>query len=454
MTDPANTKKRKGKGRTYQPVGTSKRGRRERGCGSYETLPSGRTRWRVKLDGKYYTGTTNTLSEAKAAVAKVTNAHAENTLAEPSTITVAQQAEKFLESKTKEGRSPATLDSYERQLRNNILPHIGKVKLQKLTGAHLKTLYEELYGQQVRKTPRKAAGTGHAREKRSLLIAQGKGTLVEKEVRTSRGVGTRKIQVLQRTDTAAPPTPRVLSNASLRTTHTVLHGLLAHAVEAGILKINPATSTRPKARPGGRPREKTSYRPEELAAILPILRAAPRHLIFELMLVLGTRRGEACGLEWQHVDWAAGTVRLVRGVKVVKGKPTLGPLKTDGSERVVKIPPRLLERLREWQVAQATERGAVVASGGAWTDQGLIFSTRVGGRKGVPAGSPIDPNSLKTTFAGVCAEAGVRTLPIQALRRTFTTLRRKRGVALELVAADLGHTDTRTLLAFYRTVDD
>ncbi|OLV15559.1 hypothetical protein BOO71_0014515 [Deinococcus marmoris] len=144
----------------------------------------------------------------------------------------------------------------------------------------------------------------------------------------------------------------------------------------------------------------------------------------------------------------------MRGVKVVTGKPSLGPLKTDGSERVVKLPPRLLERLWEWQMVQAAEREVLVASGGAWTDQGLIFSTRVGGRKGIPAGGPIDPNSLKTVFASVCAEAGVQTLSIQALRRIFTTLRRKRGVALELVAADLGHTDTRTLLAFYRTVDN
>ncbi len=72
--------------------------------------------------------------------------------------------------------------------------------------------------------------------------------------------------------------------------------------------------------------------------------------------------------------------------------------------------------------------------------------TRMGGRKGVPASRPIAPNSLKTTFAGVYAEAGVRSLSIQALRRTFTTMRRKRGVALELVAADPGRPDTAGVL--------
>lgn len=454
MTEPADAGKKKSGGRRYRPAGTRKAGRRERGSGSYETLPSGRTRWRVKVSGKWYSGTTDTLSEAKDAVGKVQNARSENMLAKPSTMTVAQYATKWLEYKAAEGRSPATLDSYERQLRNNILPHIGDVKLQKLSGSHLQDLYKAWYQQPVHKTPRKADGKGHERVERSLLVAQGKGTLVEKEVKTSRGNGTRKIQVFQRTEPAASPAPKLLANASLKTAHAVLNGLLAHAVTADILKVNPAASVRPSSRPDGRAKAKTSYSVKELMTILPVLRSTPRYLIFEMILGLGTRRGEACGLEWQHVDWNAGTVHLVRGVKVVKGKPVMGPLKTDGSERLVKIPPRLLERLREWQALQAAEREATLASGGVWADHGLVFSTHAGGRKGAQAGGPIDPNSLKSTFGSICARAGVQTLSIQALRRTFTTLRRKRGVALEVVAADLGHTDTRTLLAFYRAVDD
>ena len=74
--------------------------------------------------------------------------------------------------------------------------------------------------------------------------------------------------------------------------------------------------------------------------------------LYLLFLGSGLRRGEALGLTWSDVDFAAGTVRVRRSLTAVGGaRPVLGEPKTGSSARVARVLPFALEALRRHREA-------------------------------------------------------------------------------------------------------
>jgi integrase len=53
----------------------------------------------------------------------------------------------------------------------------------------------------------------------------------------------------------------------------------------------------------------------------------------------------------------------------------------------------------------------------AWTDTGLIFTTRTG--------RPVEPRNLVRSFARICDDNGIRRIRVPALRHTTASLLKK-----------------------------
>jgi len=68
--------------------------------------------------------------------------------------------------------------------------------------------------------------------------------------------------------------------------------------------------------------------------------------IVAIMLGTGMRKCEAFGLDWSEVDWDASIAKLVRGRHQYGRDVWEGPLKSDGSYRVVDFPPFTMEVLK------------------------------------------------------------------------------------------------------------
>lgn len=385
--------------------------------GSITKTASGRFRWRVQLSGHWYTGTTEELEDAENHIKTCVLAHSDDTLVAPSRVTVRSWAAEWLQLKAAR-RSPATIDSYNRILKNHILPEIGDIPLQKLRGNHLLRMYANL-------------------AQKHAVVSKAK----RPEDRSPKSHPRRAKAALARAATPTTP-PRKLSNATMKLIHTVLHGLLEGAVKGELIAQNVANKVQPEMSPEGRPKKKEYYRPDEAAKLFPVLMKRPQGLIFEVYIALGPRRAEPCGFTWDGLDFDRGLVHLSQGVKLVEGRPVLGTLKTEQSRRTLTVAPGLLSRLHEHRLRQEEWRRA---AGADWKETGLIFTTRTGGM--------LNPDNLRITFANLCDEAGVRTLSIQALRRTFTNLRRRKGDPLVVIAGDLGHTRLSTLLNDYVIVD-
>ena len=120
-----------------------------------------------------------------------------------------------------------------------------------------------------------------------------------------------------------------LSVKTIQNIHGILHSALKQAVLSGIISQNPADNTK--------------------------LPKVPYERLYILDLFSGLRQSEILGLQWEDVDFEAGELTVRRQLQ--KSRYDIGYIFLDetknGKERVVTIPPSIVNVLRAQQRQQA-----------------------------------------------------------------------------------------------------
>jgi integrase len=161
-----------------------------------------------------------------------------------------------------------------------------------------------------------------------------------------------------------------------------------------------------------------------------------------LMAATGLRRGEACGLHWDDVDFEAGVVLVRHNVVPVGEEVVIQTPKTRRSRRRVTIGRDSVQLLRD---RLAREREHRVSLGAGWHDHGLVF----------PAldGSPQNPTTVSSRFKALVRAAGLPPVTLHALRHAHGTLCLEQGMPIHVVPQRLGH-DPAMLLRVYAHAGD
>jgi integrase len=274
--------------------------------------PDGRRRQRKK-------GGFRTRKEAEAALASLLNDIQKGSVVETSRQSLAEYLDDWLASVAPSLR-PTTAESYERAVRNWVVPRIGGMRLQAVTPQVLQRLYTEL------STNGRQDGTG--------------------------GLGPRSVKLA----------------------HTVLHLALGRAAAWRMIPANPAAMNLDLPRQVRR--EMTTWTPEEARRFLHANADDRLAALWVLMLATGLRRGEALGLRWDCLDLDEGRLSVTSTLAVANGKAYLDEPKTRESRRVVRLDAHVTSALRAHRSRQAAERLAV---GGAWNEGNLVFTTPLGG---------------------------------------------------------------------------
>ena len=208
--------------------------------------------------------------------------------------TVEQWVNTWYELYSKPNIRESTQDYYQRFIRLHIIPHIGHIKLTKLTGRDIQKMYND-----VRE---------HGR--------------------------TRKEQ--------KEKTPG-LSNAYVRGMHTMIHNCLDRAVKEKLIPYNPSDDC---IVPKLQKKEMKILKPEDMAAYLKEADNRGVLPMFFLVLCTGLRRGEIAALLWEDLNMEKKTISINKQAVGIKGGGVkVTQPKTDTSIRQISVSQQVIDLL-------------------------------------------------------------------------------------------------------------
>ena len=228
------------------------------------------------------------------------------------------------------------------------------------------------------------------------------------------------------------------SATTIRHASGILGAAMKCAMEAGLIKVNPADGLKLPRRP------KSTFEVVDREQIPAFIEAAQKTLFpneLLLMLYTGLRAGEVRGLRWEDFDADAGTLHVERQLHAVTHKVRFGQPK-DGEERTIQLAPEAVEVLKRQRIRQAEQR---IAAGADWQDddisRDLIFRQRKG-----QAHSEV---SIYWAARAAGAEIGIPGLRPHDLRHSYAVAALRSGADVKTVQHNLGHKNASITLDTY-----
>jgi integrase len=261
-----------------------------------------------------------TQKECQAAMNKLLVAVEQQTYSAPTKATVRQYLTKEWLPAVKATIRPSTYNSYVQHVECHIAPHIGSVKLQKLSGSQINALYAKL------------AESGKQDGKKGL------------------------------------------SPMTIHHVHSCLHKACKDAVRWGHLSRNPLDAADPPRKQGDDAREMRTWSKEQLKAFLGVMKDERLSSLWHVIAMTGMRRGEAIGLRWSDVDLENAWLAVRRALIPTSREVVVSEPKTAKGRRVVALDPSTVEVLKCQAAHQLDEQTGCEG----WVETGLVF-TQEGG---------------------------------------------------------------------------
>ncbi len=360
----------------------------------------------------------------------------------------------WLERHEREGDwTGTTLSGYRRIVEGRLIPHLGAVPLAKLTADHIWKMFEAVDLENERIIRARASDDPEVRKS-----VRGKRTC---------GVSTKRRNLatlrsaLADAATSVPGRPRLLS-------HNVAEGI-KFGRDRGKRK-----SARAKAllwtagreakwrrgyleradgrnRPGRfaewkrtseRPSNVMIWTPDHLGRFLDSVTGDRLYALWCVIAYCGVRRGEACGLRWDDVEWETGAVMI--GPTIVQAGWEMieqDSAKAGASEDWVRLDVLLMQALQEWRRQQVAER---LAWGPAWTDTGYVFTHE--------DGTPFHPAQVSAAFTRLAFAEELPPIRLHDLRHGAATLALAAGKKMKEVSVMLRHSSESITSDIYASV--
>ena len=226
----------------------------------------------------------------------------------------------------------------------------------------------------------------------------------------------------------------------IRYQHIVLRSALSEAERQGLVRRNVARLVRLPSAPRKEVRPLT---PEQARAFLTAVAGDRCEALYQLVMALGLRQGEALGLQWDAVDLEAGSLAVRTALKRYGGAYHLEEPKTERSRRTLSLPAPLIEALRTHRDRQRFER---LTAGAAWRGEAwnLVFARA--------DGAPLHSTTVTKQFQAHLRRAGLPQVRFHDLRHGAATYLLSAGVPMRAVMDMLGHTQMSTTSDLYSHV--
>ncbi len=294
---------------------------------------------------------------------------------------------------------PNSLADMDKAIRVHIIPFIGKVPLENVTTGMIQKLYNNMMKMEWKPA-------------------------VYKEVNGM------KVEI-------SPA--KTYSAKTVRNVHSALKQALDQAVRTNLISKNPCDYVQlPK-------KESIDYvipTPEQLGELLSELEGHETYYPIFICAVLGCRRGEALGLQWQDIDFVNNTVSIKRAYiyNSLTHRNEIGELKTKNSRRILPLPEILKTELLKLKKRDEE----ICKSMGIETPYLAINDV----------GQMLTPNTCSHHFQQAAKKVGLEGMRLHDLRHTVVTYMLDAGENPRTVQEFVGHSDPGFMLRQYAHVLD
>lgn len=237
------------------------------------------------------------------------------------------------------------------------------------------------------------------------------------------------------------------SSGTVRNYHAVMHAALNYAVMMDIIVRNPLDKVE---KPKIQKHIYTTLNDEELKEVIRLVRGNPLEIPVLLAAFYGMRRGEACGMRWDRIDFKYNTITVNHVMTMPKDKngkrhPTPKNLpKNDPSIRTLPLTDSLKERLL---AIKSKQEGFKKKFGNSYnTDWGGYVCVR-------PDGSLITPDYVTKEFPDFLTKHNLTRICFHNVRHSCATLMQKERVGIDYISKFLGHSDISTTANIYCHID-
>jgi integrase len=368
-----------------------------------------------KPDRRWVSGITE--ADVREKMETIKNARNIGTLANTEDITIGAYLERWMAYKQADGTRLKTTSRYEQSVKRQLIPALGKYKLEKLRPLDVKSVLVSI---------------------RELISA--------KEARRAR---------------------------------TILSMALNQAVRWQMIPRNVCQAVKPPVIPHEEEKEIRYWTPEEAGRHLKGAITHRHYALFYVGLMTGMRACELLGLRWQDVDFKSGILRIEQDAVSVQGKMIIGSVKTRASRRTITISLDTVavlqqhlkhqaiekhnaqEGYRDLDLVFASEVGTVTGYHNlrkvflqliaqinikGWQDAGLLESSEARKYEDFKALLKKRPELTRTIL--------VPEIGLHGLRHTHASVLICRGMNVKVVSERLGHTSVAFTLKTYAHLFD
>lgn len=315
-----------------------------------------------------------------------------------------EYSEYVLNLKLRQRLKHSTLVRYK-ELLKSINHAIGFMKISDIRPQHLNNLYESLAQNGVRQGGEKAVA------KIDLKDYLKKNNILQKDLTLKANIGQMTLRSAMKYDKIMLDNAEKISNAlgvpckklfriekdnrpysnkTICEYHRLISTILRNADKEMLIPFNPANkATPPKV--NLRKRKPNYFDIEDVERIIECADHAPLKwkTMINLLLVTGCRRAEIVGLQWDRVFWDTNQIHiekdLLNSVEIGIYEDTV---KTEESDRYVKLPVETMELLKEYHKWYLKQKEAY---GSRWHDTDYLFFQEKSGNEG----KPINPRFSK-----------------------------------------------------------
>ena len=223
----------------------------------------------------------------------------------------------------------------------------------------------------------------------------------------------------------------------------IIRPALRQAEDFELIEKNPFRKINAKKKLKRAPTEEKrgeSFTKDELDAFFKVVREqkSPLEKIFQLTLLLGLRRSEVLGLQWNHIDFESATVQICGNVQKINGKLIIETAKnkTVMSKATYSTPDELIKLLKSIK-ADIEKHQKMFGEQYDYTHQDFVCVD--------PLGTIFNPDFLSNHIKLLAKKQGLaKRIGFHSLRHTAGTFVYRKNNDLYEAMRFLRHTDIRT----------